>query len=282
MADPTRTTGTILDRIIERRRERLHEERRQTPEDTLASHATELGDVPLDFAQVLREGAGEPIEGARLRLIAEVKRASPSKGVFDAELDAAQQAAAYVAAGASAISVLTEQDHFRGSFADLLDVRAALDSLVGRPAVLRKDFIFDRYQVLESRTGGADALLLIAAILEPAALADLLSYTRSFGMEALVEVHDEAELRAALDAGARVLGVNNRDLKTFDEDLGTFEQLAPLVPPEVTLVAESAIRTAADAARMVEAGAHAILVGEALVTGDNIGATALELIRAEA
>jgi indole-3-glycerol phosphate synthase len=213
-----------------------------------------------------------------VRLIAEIKRASPSKGVFDADLDAGRQAAAYAAAGASAISVLTEPDFFRGSLADLEAARAAFGADTDRPALLRKDFLFDHYQLLEARAAGADALLLIVAMLEPATLVALITATRALGMEPLVEVHDEAELRIAVDAGARVLGVNNRDLRTFDEDLGVFERLSPLMPPGATRVAESAIRVRADAERMAAAGAHAVLVGEALVTGGDIAAKAAELM----
>src|SRR5690606_8127260 len=136
----------------------------------------------------------------------------------------------------------------------------------------------DRYQVLEARAAGADALLLIVMMLEPVALRDLIAETRALGMEPLVEVHDEEELRIALDAGAGVIGVNNRDLRTFNEDLGVTERVAALVPADVTLVAESAIRAAADARRMLEAGAHALLVGEALVRTGDIGTMARELL----
>jgi indole-3-glycerol phosphate synthase len=221
------------------------------------------------------------VRGARLSLIAEIKRASPSKGVFDADLDAAKQARAYAAAGASAVSVLTEPNFFRGSLDDLRAARAAFGEHKDRPALLRKDFIFDPYQVLEAGAYGADALLLIAAMLTSEALRDLLACTLEQGLEALVEVHNEEELGAAIEAGTRVLGVNNRDLRTFSEDLATFERLARLAPQEVVLVAESAIKTAADAERMRVAGAHALLVGEALVLSGDIEAKARELVLAE-
>src|SRR5690606_16380905 len=150
-----------------------------------------------------------------------------------------------------------------------------------RPALLRKDFIFDPYQVLEARASGADALLLIVMMLEPRTLRDRLEETRALGMEALVEVHDEDEMRAAIEVGATVIGVNNRDLRTFHEDLGTFERLAALAPADVTLVAESAIRTPEDAWRMAEAGAHALLVGEALVRTGTVVETARSLMLTE-
>lgn len=272
-----RTTGTILDRIVADRRVRLAEDRARRPESMLRDLVEQAPPV-IDFTARLRHGRRATPAGARLRLIGEVKRASPSKGVFDANLDAVAQARAYADAGVAAISVLTEPDHFRGSIADLEGVRAAFADDPDRPAVLRKEFIFDPYQVVEARAAGADALLLIVMMLEPAALVSLLAQTQALGMQALVEVHDEAEMRAALDAGAVVLGVNNRDLRTFTEDLGTTERVAALAPEGITLVAESAIRHAADARRMAACGAHALLVGEALVTTGDIDAKARELM----
>jgi indole-3-glycerol phosphate synthase len=275
--DPTRETGTVLDRIVEQRRAQLALDRHATPLAELEARAASLPSA-IHFASRLREGASTSPAGAGLRLVAEIKRASPSKGVFDANLDAGAQARRYAQAGAAAISVLTEPAFFQGSLADLEAARAAFDEDGGRPALLRKDFLFDAYQIIEARAAGADALLLITMLLEPSALAELLALAHAQGLEALVEVHDEAELRTALDAGARALGVNNRDLRTFAEDLATFERLAPLVPAHVALVAESAIKTAADARRMAEAGAHAVLVGEALMLSGDVEAKARELM----
>lgn len=272
-----RITGTILDRIVADRRIRLAEDRARRPEGALHD-LVEQAPRTIDFAMRLREGRRATPRGARLRLIGEVKRASPSKGVFDANLDAVAQARAYADAGVAAISVLTEPDHFKGSIADLEGVRQAFGDDSDRPALLRKDFIFDSYQVLEARAAGADALLLIVMMLEPAALTSLLAQTQALGMQALVEVHDEAEMRVALDAGATILGVNNRDLRTFTEDLGTTERVAAVAPEGITLVAESAIRHAADARRMAACGAHALLVGEALVTAGDIAGKARELM----
>ncbi len=270
----TRATGTILDRIVARRRERLAEARAAVPPSALEARAA--GAPPaIDFARRLRDGRAATPRGARVRLVAEIKRASPSKGVFDADLDAARQARAYADAGAAAVSVLTEPDFFAGSLADLAAARAEFADDPDRPALLRKDFLFDPYQLLEARAAGADAVLLIVAMLTPETLTALLAAARELGMEPLVEVHDETELHAAVDAGARLLGVNNRDLRTFDEDLGVFERLAPLMPATVTRVAESAIRRRADAERMADAGAHAVLVGEALVTGGHAGIPAV-------
>lgn len=274
-----RETGTVLDRIVADRRLRLAGDRRATPSGALERLAASLP-PPLDFAARLRDGRESSPPGARLRLIGEIKRASPSRGVIDGELDAAAQAREYAAAGASAVSVLTEPTFFHGSIEDLAAASATFGGDADRPALLRKDFVFDPYQVIEARAHGADALLLIAMMLTPRALADLLALTHAHGMEALVEVHDGDELGAATEAGANLIGVNNRDLRTFDEDLATFEQLAPLAPDGVTLVAESAIQTAADAERMAAAGAHALLVGEALVRSGDVAAKARELMLA--
>ncbi|MSQ36175.1 MAG: indole-3-glycerol-phosphate synthase [Dehalococcoidia bacterium] len=281
-----RATGTVLDRIVADRRQRLAEDRRATPEARLAELRAALPGAGVDFVARLRHGraaghGGAPA-GARLRLVAEVKRASPSKGVFDANIDAAALALRYARAGAAAVSVLTEPTFFGGSIADLRAARCAFGADAERPALLRKDFVFDAYQVAEAQAHGADALLLIVMLLEPAALRELVALARAHQLEPLVEVHDAAELEAALAAGARVVGVNNRDLRTFAEDLGTTERLAALVPPDVTLVAESAIRGPADARRMADAGAHAILVGEALVLAHDLEADARALMLAEA
>jgi len=274
-----RETGTVLDRIVADRRVRLAEDRRVRDEAALRARI-EVSAAPVSFGGRLREGrVASP--GSRVRLIAEIKRGSPSKGMFDADLDAVAQAHSYASAGASAISILTEPDHFHGSIKDLEDVARAFDGDGDRPALLRKDFIFDPYQVLEARAFGADALLLIVMMLEPSALRELLAQTRALGMEALVEVHDEDELQAAVDAGASVIGVNNRDLRTFAEDLGTFERLATRAPSGITLVAESAIRSPEDARRMADAGAHALLVGEALVRSGTVEDTARSLMLLE-
>ena len=272
MTDGARMTDTVLDRIVADRRQRLSEDRRATPEAVLAEQRAALPGEQVDFAQRLLTGREATPPGAQVRLIAEVKRASPSRGIFDADLDAAERASEYAAAGAAAVSVLTEPSFFHGSVADLRAVRCALADDEDRPALLRKEFIFDPYQVLEARAHGADALLLIVMMLTEPALAELLALSREEGVEALVEVHDEAELETALRAGAMVIGVNNRNLRSFEEDLSTTERLAPLVPPEAVLVAESGIRNAADARRMASAGAHALLVGEALMlSGSGVG-----------
>lgn len=197
-----------------------------------------------------------------LSLIAEVKRASPSKGDLAAIADPAALATQYAAGGARAVSVLTEQHRFGGSLADLDAVRAAVDV-----PVLRKDFLVDDYQIWEARAHGADLVLLIVAALDDAALARLLALAGTLGMAALVEVHDEVETQRAISAGARIIGVNARDLKTLQVHPDTFSRLAPLIPAAAVKVAESGISDAAQAAAYHVQGADAVLVGEALVVG---------------
>jgi indole-3-glycerol phosphate synthase len=180
----------------------------------------------------------------------------------------------YAEAGAAAISVLTDEKHFQGTLAHLAAIQEALP--VG-PPLLRKDFIFDEYQLYEALCHGADAVLLITAILEPTLLKAMIAQARGLGMTALVEVHDEAEVEKALEAGASVIGVNNRDLRTFEVDLATTERLRPLVPRACTLVAESGIFTREDIRRMETCGVDAVLIGEALVRAPDPGAKIREL-----
>ena len=201
----------------------------------------------------------------RVKIIAEIKRASPSRGDLAGIPDPAHQARLYEQGGASAISVLTEGRRFKGSLDDLMAVRAA----VSLP-VLRKDFIATPYQVLEARAAGADLVLLIVAALEATALTELHALVVDLGMTPLVETHSAAELDTALDIGARLVGVNARDLKTFELDRDLFGRLAPTIPGDVVKVAESAVLSPADVVRYREAGADVVLVGEALVTGDPV------------
>jgi indole-3-glycerol phosphate synthase len=213
-------------------------------------------------AQSLAAALARPVGGPALpvRVLAEVKRASPSAGPIAPGVDPVATARAYEAAGASAISILTDRTFFDGDLAFLAGARGA----VGIP-LLRKDFMIDAYQVAEARAAGADAILLIVAALDDAELADLAAAAADFGMDALVEVHDEAEADRAVTAGARLIGVNHRDLRTFQMDLGLTGRLAPRLPEGTVLVAESGIRTPADVATLAAAGAHAILVGETLM-----------------
>lgn len=210
----------------------------------------------------------------RVKIIAEVKRASPSRGALADIQDPAALAVSYEAGGASAISVLTEGRRFGGSLADLSAVRAA----VSLP-ILRKDFIADPYQVFEARAAGADLVLLIAAALDQQLMQQLFDLIRSLGMTALVEAHSADEVSRALDLGADVIGVNARDLSTFELDQDLFGRLAGSIPSGVIRVAESAVKTAADVAHYRSAGADVVLVGEALVTGGDPIATLSEFLR---
>ncbi len=221
---------------------------------------------PRDFAAALR--------GPRLAVIAEMKQRTPSMGVLSEDYRPADIAHAYTEGGAAAISVLTHMAGFGGRPEHISVVRAATEL-----PILRKDFVTDPFEVAEARARGADAVLLIVAALEPMHLKDLIAVTKSRGLAALVEVHDETETAAALEAGAGVVGVNHRDLRTFKVDLALTERLRRIVPQEVVFVAESGIHGPEDARRMREAGADAILVGEILMRSADPAAQIKELIQ---
>jgi indole-3-glycerol phosphate synthase len=208
-------------------------------------------------------------------VIAEIKRRSPSAGDLAPELDPATQAQAYASGGAAAISVLTEPQYFGGSLDDLKRVRDA----VSLP-ILRKDFIVDPRQVTESRVAGADAMLLIVAAVDEVTLRLLMEEAQDVGIDVLVEAHNEAEARIAADVSSHIIGVNNRDLHTFRTDLSVAERLAPGLPEDTVLVAESGVSTSEGAARMAAAGYDAILVGEALVTASDPATLLMDLRRA--
>ena len=261
---------SVLEGIMARKAREVAERRGALPDVELEARAREAA-PPRDLARALSP------RGGPLRVIAEVKRASPSAGAIHAGLDAPAQARRYADAGAAAISVLTDGPGFGGSLDDLVAVRAAVDV-----PLLRKDFVLDRYQLLEARAAGADAALLIVAALAPDALRRLLDDCGELGLSALVEAHDLGEAERAVAAGARIVGVNNRDLRTFQVDLSTSERILPTLPAEVRGVAESGVRTPADARRLRRAGAANLLVGEALVRAADPGALLRELCRDEA
>lgn len=256
---------SFLAEILARKVEEVAARRAARPDRQLE---TRLADVAMTrgFAAALSP------RGGPLRVVAEVKRASPSAGAIAAGLDAVDQARRYEAAGAACISVLTDGPGFGGSLEDLAAVRRA----VAVP-LLRKDFVVDRYQLLEARLHGADAALLIVAALAEDRLRALLDDCAELGLDALVEVHDAPELEVALRAGARVVGVNNRNLASFVVDLAASETLLPRLPSGVKGVAESGVRTAADARRLRAAGAANLLVGEALVRAADPGALLREM-----
>lgn len=241
----------VLDEIVAGVREDLDERRARRSLEELAAVVATMG------------GTRDPMPAFRaapLAVIAEVKRSSPSKGALADIPDPSALAAQYAAGGASAISVLTERRRFNGSLADLEAVRAAVDT-----PLLRKDFIVTDYQLWEARAAGADLALLIVASLTDDELTALMATAKSLGLTALVEVHTPDETRRAVDAGAPLIGVNNRNLQTLDVDLAQFERLVGLIPGNVVKVAESGILSVDDVRRVSDAGADAILVGEALV-----------------
>jgi indole-3-glycerol phosphate synthase len=217
------------------------------------------------------------LRGEGVAVIAEVKRSSPSKGALAAIADPAGLAADYELGGASVISVLTEQRRFGGSLQDLKDVRARVDI-----PVLRKDFIVSSYQLWEARAYGADLALLIVAALEQDALISLIERAESIGLTPLVEVHDEQEIERAVDAGAKIIGVNARDMKTLKVDRDTFTRLAPRIPASIVRVAESGVRGPHDLIAYANAGADAVLVGESLVTGRDPRSCVADLVAAGA
>jgi indole-3-glycerol phosphate synthase len=275
--------GTILDEIMTFHREQLPKIKREVPIGDLRALAS-VTPPAVSFKAAL------DLPG--VSLIAECKKASPSKGLLMAHYDPVQLVQTYVRAGARAISVLTDGRHFQGSLAHLRDVKELLANLrpfiggkgdprlkTGIP-VLRKDFIFDPYQLYEARAAGADAVLLIAAVLEGGELADLLAMSREIGLEALVEVHTATELERVLPLSPPVIGINNRDLQTFKVDFNNTARLRAMIHPGITVVAESGIKTADDVRALATMGVDAILVGETLVRSKDIGATAAKLVAA--
>lgn len=259
---------SFLDEILTHKRTEIARQQAAQPlaEVRLAAETARL---PLDFVAALRHAPSRPA------LIAEIKRRSPSRGLLAVEFDPSRLARTYRENGAACISVLTDERFFGGSLADLRNVRGQVQDV----PLLRKDFICDPYQIYQARAAGADAILLIVAALTPEALRDLHALARSLGMAALVEVHAEAELAAALMCSPALVGINNRDLRSFTVDLATTERLARQVPPDVCVVAESGIHGPDDLARLAAIprpgtvrGIDAVLVGEALVTAADVGA----------
>lgn len=276
VSNQAKRRGKILDEIMSYHRERLPQLMRAVPLEDVRAFA-QTAPPPVDFAAALsRPGVS---------LIAECKKASPSKGLMVPDYDPAQLAQTYVRAGASAISVLTDARHFQGSLEHLRDVRVATAELASSTSkqpvpVLRKDFIFHVYQVYEARAAGADAVLLIAAVLNPGDVRSLLALVHDLGMEALVEVHTEEELEWVLDLEPVVVGVNNRNLQTFEVDFENTARLRSMIPGGVITVAESGIKTAHDVRRLADAGVDAILVGESLVRSENVFKAARSLVKA--
>jgi indole-3-glycerol phosphate synthase len=249
----------ILDEILEHKRREVAEAKQRVSAARMSERARGCGETLRGFRQALAEGSGA-------RIIAEIKRRSPSKGEIRADFDPVGCARSYAEAGAAAVSVLTDEHYFGGRLEFLEAVRSA----VGVP-LLRKDFVIDPYQVDEARVSGADAVLLIVAALSGEKLGRLRQHAVSLGLDVLVEVHDEDELETALAGGTDLIGINNRDLRSFETDLAVSERLAPRVPGHVLIVSESGIFTHEEIRRLEGAGVHAFLVGEALMREPDVG-----------
>lgn len=259
---------TILDEILHRKRLEVADAKQQPHAGAMAQRAKECSRPTLGFRAAICEKEG-------VSVIAEIKRQSPSKGLIREDFDAVTIARAYVEAKAACISVLTDEHYFGGSLDDLIRVREVVDI-----PLIRKDFIVDSFQIDEARLAGADAVLLIVSALEAEELAHLDDHARSLSLDVLVEVHSEDELDRALAIGAKLVGANNRDLRTFSTDLGTTERLAGrLVNTDITLISESGIATAQDVARLEKAGATGFLVGESLMRQPDPGEALRELRR---
>lgn len=254
----------MLDKIVAQKREEVERRKRAAPMTYLLERIARQKPV-LDLALALKDG--------RMRLIAEVKQASPSRGVLSRNFDPIELSRTYAEGGAAAISVLTEANYFMGSNEHL----AAIKESVGLP-LLRKDFIFDSYQMYESRAYGADALLLIAAVLSEKQLNDLVSLSHSLGLRCLVEAHNEGEVERAVLSEAEIIGINNRDLNTFAVDINTTRRLRPLVPKGKIVVSESGIKSRSDMQKLAEWGVDAVLIGEALVTAGDVRARMKDLL----
>ncbi|HKY08774.1 MAG TPA: indole-3-glycerol phosphate synthase TrpC [Candidatus Binatia bacterium] len=255
----------ILTAIADHVRGVVERRRRESPLDALRERP--LFDVPT-------RGFARSLEGKQRRIVAEVKKASPSKGLIRPDFDPLAIAADYAASGASAISVLTEERFFQGSLRHLEEIHGAVTV-----PLLRKDFTLDSYQIVEAKSYGADAVLLIAAMLDSGLMRDLRAQAGALGLDAIIEVHTESELSAALEAGAQVIGINNRDLKTFSVDLSTTERLAPLLPRGTPAVCESGIDSPEQIQRIEKCGIHAFLIGEALMRAPEPGKQLAKLLK---
>lgn len=256
---------TILDQIVATKRQEIAAAKEQVSLDRLRDQLGEAPPICDFFAPLAVPG--------EVRLIAEVKRASPSKGVLREDFDAVEIAQIYQRHGATCLSVLTDEPYFQGSLDNLRRVRAAV-----RLPLLRKDFILDSYQLYEARLAGADAVLLIAECLDDCNLRKLHNEAIELGMTPLVELYEPDNLQRVLDAGATLVGINNRDLRTFKTDLDHTLRLREQIPGECVVVSESGIRTPADLARLAAADVHAVLVGESLISSPDIGAAVDRLL----
>lgn len=256
----------VLEQILAENRKQLEIRKKAVPLSELKT-AVRIATPPLDFFSALN--------GKGIRLIAEVKKASPSRGIIRHDFNPIDIAGIYARNGAAAISVLTETKYFQGNLEYLKDIKISLENKL---PLLRKDFIDDPFQVYESRANGADAILLIVAILEQERLKELFRLSNELGMRCLVEVHDEDEVQIALNIGAGIIGINNRDLKTFNVDIAVTERLRSMIPPGKIVVSESGIKNRNDIEKLQRWGINAVLIGESLMAATDIGAKMRELL----
>ncbi|ESK94051.1 anthranilate synthase [Moniliophthora roreri MCA 2997] len=278
----TSKTPTILEKIYAQRQKDVEIAKSTpgtSPEDLKTYVEMNLAPPQIPLVKRLRVNPLTGSANPSLSLMAEIKRASPSKGEIAMNINPAQQALTYARSGASVISVLTEPTWFKGSLLDMRLVRQAVDGLPGRPAILRKEFIFDEYQIAEARLHGADTVLLIVAMLSHERLTSLYAYSISLGMEPLVEVNNAAEMTRAIELGAKVIGVNNRNLHDFQVDMGTTSRLVDMVrEKDIVLCALSGISGPQDVRVYKEQGVHAVLVGEALMRAKDTSTFIRELL----
>jgi indole-3-glycerol phosphate synthase len=273
-------TGSVLDRIVADLVPVREAAMRNQPEAVLRDAITEYdGEGPWGLRNAIATPRGHAPASAGVHVIAEVKKASPSKGVLVETIDPVAIARAYASGGAAGISVVTEPNYFQGNIEWLRDVRKMLSGEFPgtRPSLLRKDFVVHPYEVLQARAYGADNVLLIVAMLELDLMRDLLDEAKELQLDALVEVHTEAEAERAIEAGATLFGINNRDLHTFNVDLATTERIRPLLPADAIVVGESGVHKREDVERLQRAGVRAILVGEAFMTAPDVAAKMAEL-----
>ena len=259
-----KTRLNVLEQILEKRKEQLQREKDNIEPQDMKEMALNSKNKNHGFKEVLKKSG--------LSVISEVKKASPSKGVIAEDFRPVETAIAYEDAGAAAISCLTEEHYFKGGSKYFADIRAKVDI-----PMLRKDFIFDEYQIYEAKVLGADAILLIAAILSEEKIKEFYDLAKSLEIDCLIEVHNEKELKKVVACGCDIIGINNRNLKTFDVDLNTTSKLAPLIPYEAVLVSESGMKDENDMKNVKEQGAEAVLIGETFMRSDNIKETMKQL-----
>lgn len=275
------TVPDIIDEIVADKRIEVERRKLQEPLYALKRRQDRIATPQWSLVRSILEGPRGPSTGGkRIQLIAEIKKAMPSKGRLVATLEHRALARTYTIGGAAGISILTESKYFQGSIDFLSDCRVSIDGYYpgGRPAMLRKDFIFDPYQVYESRAYGADAILIILSIVTDDELRSLVDLAHKLQMECLVEAANEDEIERALAVESDLIGINNRDLRSFDVDLATTERLRRLIPGDRVVVALSGVHTRADAERMAKCGVHAILVGESLITSNDVPGKMRELL----